>query len=179
MKRLIISLVATAAIATPALAALAVGAKAPDFTAQAAIKGKPFTYVLADALKKGPVVVYFFPKANTKTCDLEAHAFADKIDQFKAEGATVVGISRDDLPTLETFSTAKCADAFPVASDKDGKISAGFEAKLPVVPYDNRVSYVVAPDGTVIYQYTAMGESLQHADNTLAAVTAWRAKHKV
>jgi peroxiredoxin len=179
MKRLVLGFAALALIAVPAAhAALAVGAKAPDFTAPAAMDGKDFTYKLADGLKKGPVIVYFFPKANTGTCDLEAHAFADKIADFKALGATVVGISRDDLPTLATFSTAKCASAFPVASDEDGKISGAFDAKLPVVKYSNRVSYVVAPDGTVIYEYAALGQSHEHAENTLAALKDWRAKHK-
>lgn len=181
MKRLTLALAAAApivALAAPALAALAVGVKAPDFTAPAALAGKPFTYALADARKQGPVVVYFFPKANTGTCDLEAHAFADKIGDFKALGATVVGVSRDDPATLTTFSTAKCASAFPVASDGDGKISGGFDAKLPIVKYSNRVSYVIAPDGTVIYEYAALGQSHEHADNTLAALKDWRAKHK-
>ena len=182
MKRLTLSLAAAVTVLTvggpSAFAALAPGVKAPDFTAPAAMDGKAFTYKLADALRKGPVIVYFFPKANTGTCDAEAHAFADKINDFKAQGATVVGVSRDTPETLAVFSTAKCASAFPVASDVDGKISHGFDAALPIVSYSNRTSYVIAPDGTVVYQYTALGQSLQHADNTLAALKTWRTTHK-
>jgi peroxiredoxin len=171
MKRLVIGLVAAAAVATPALAAIAVGAKAPDFTAPAAIDGKDFTYKLADALKKGPVVVYFYPKAFTSGCSLEAHEFAEATDQFKAMGATVIGVSRDDIGTLEKFSTQVCQSKFPVASDKDGAIVKAYDVSMPIVPMSNRTSFVIAPDGKVTYVYSAMAAD-KHVANTLAAVKA-------
>src|SRR5512134_1838303 len=109
MKRLFISLsVAAAILAAPAYATLTVGAKAPDFKARASIGGKQFDFSLADALKKGPVVLYFYPAAFTPGCTLEAHQFADATDEFKSLGATVVGVSADKIETLHKFSTEEC-----------------------------------------------------------------------
>src|SRR6516164_1738237 len=119
MTRFALFLLASVAFAAPAAAALKVGDKAPDFTAQAALDGKNFTFKLADALKKGPVVVYFYPKAFTKGCSLEAHAFADSMDKFNALGASVIGVSHDDIATLDKFSVSDCVSKFPVASDSD------------------------------------------------------------
>ncbi|MFV4649223.1 redoxin domain-containing protein, partial [Mycobacterium tuberculosis] len=95
MKRLLAGLALSALIAAPAFAALSTGAKAPDFTLQAALGGKDFTYQLATELKKGPAVVYFYPKAFTKGCSAEAHEFAENMDNFKALGASVIGVSGD------------------------------------------------------------------------------------
>src|SRR6202451_3538465 len=113
MKRFAIcALVLGSLAAGPALAALAEGAKAPDFTAQASLGGKEFTFSLADALKKGPVVLYFYPAAFTKGCTVAAHDFADAIDQYKALNATVIGVSHDQLDTLQKFSVSECRSKF-------------------------------------------------------------------
>ena len=183
MKRLLLGLVAAPALlalgvaATPALAALATGARAPDFTAPATIDGKEFTYRLADALKKGPVVVYFYPKAFTKGCSLEAHEFAEATDQFKAMGASVIGVSRDDIATLDKFSTQVCQSKFPVASDKDGGIVKSYDVSLPIVAMSNRTSFVIAPDGKITYVYSDLNAE-KHVENSLAAVKAWKDSHK-
>jgi thioredoxin-dependent peroxiredoxin len=175
MKRAALALLAAALFASPAAAVLKVGDKAPDFTAPAALDGKEFTFKLADALKKGPVVVYFYPKAFTHGCSLEAHAFADSMDKFTALGASVIGVSHDDVPTLQKFSTQVCASKFPVASDGDQAIMKSYDAVLAQKPeYANRTSYVVAPDGHVLYEYTDLDYS-KHVDNTLAALASWKA----
>jgi len=168
-------LLAAALTATPALAALKPGDRAPDFTAQAALGGKEFTFALADALKKGPVVVYFYPKAFTHGCSLEAKAFADAIDQFHALGASVVGVSHDDIATLDKFSAQDCASKFPVASDGDQHIMKAYDAVYAKSPeYANRTSYLLAPDGHVVAEYTDMDYS-KHVDTMLAALQSWKA----
>ena len=175
MTRFALALLASIAFASPAAAALKVGDKAPDFTAQAALAGKNFTFKLADALKKGPVVVYFYPKAFTTGCSAEAHAFADSMDKFTALGASVIGVSHDDIATLDKFSVSACVSKFPVASDSDQSIMRSYDAVLPKNPeYANRTSYVVAPDGHVLYAYTDLDFS-RHVDNTLAALASWKA----
>ena len=95
------------------------GAQAPDFTAQASLGGKEFTFSLADALKKGPVVLYFYPAAFTPGCTVEAHDFADATDKFAALGATVIGVSHDKIETLDKFSVSECRSKFAVAADPD------------------------------------------------------------
>ena len=105
------------AVAVPAWAALKVGSKAPDFTTQATLGGKPFEFTLAAALKKGPVVLYFYPAAFTKGCTVEAHLFAEATDEFNALGATVIGVSKDDIDTLNRFSVSECRSKFAVAAD--------------------------------------------------------------
>ncbi|MGB8519107.1 MAG: peroxiredoxin, partial [Candidatus Tumulicola sp.] len=148
---LVLSL-AAAALALPAIASLSVGAKAPAFTLQATAGGKVFTFVLADALKKGPVVLYFYPAAFTSGCTIEAHEFADAIDQYKALNATVIGVSHDQLDTLQRFSVSECRSKFPVAADTDQTVEKSYDAVLAAHPqYANRTSYVIAPDGTVVY----------------------------
>ena len=130
-----------------ALAALPNGAKAPDFTTQASLAGKPFTFSLADALKKGPVVLYFYPAAFTPGCTVEAHNFAEATDKFKTLGATVIGVSYDKIDTLNKFSVSECRNKFAVASDADQKIMKAYDAVLPPKPdWANRTSYVIAPD---------------------------------
>lgn len=128
MKKLFGSLVLSAVVALPVLAALKVGEKAPNFSAQASLAGKEFTFSLSDALKKGPVVVYFYPSAYTQGCDLEAHTFAQQKDKFDAAGATIIGVSADSIARLDQFSAdpAYCAGKFPVASDADGKIATSY-----------------------------------------------------
>ncbi len=177
MKRLLLGLAVAVVAAPAAFAALAPGARAPDFTAPAALDGKEFTYKLADALKKGPVVVYFYPKAFTKGCSLEAHEFAEATDEFKSLGATVIGVSRDDMPTLDKFSTQVCQSKFPVASDKDGSIVKAYQVPLGLMPLSNRTSFVIAPDGSITYVYSDLAAE-KHVANTLAAVKALRAAPK-
>jgi peroxiredoxin len=178
MKRLMILALGTAALAAPLYAALAPGARAPDFTTQATLAGKPFTFSLADALKNGPVVLYFYPAAFTKGCTIEAHNFAEATDKFKAMGATVIGVSHDNIDTLNKFSVSECRNKFAVAADGDQKITKEYDAVLAIKPeYANRTSYVIAPTGKIIYEYTAMDPD-KHVENTMAAVEKWQADHK-
>jgi peroxiredoxin Q/BCP len=181
MRRTILSLFAAAAAltaATTASAALKQGDQAPDFTAQASLGGKEFNFSLAEALKKGPVVLYFYPAAFTTGCTIEAHDFADAIDDYKAAGATVIGVSHDDIAKLDKFSTSECRSKFAVAADPDGHVIKAYDAVLGKHPeYANRISYVIAPTGRVIYAYESMNPD-QHVANTLAAVKAWRDSHE-
>src|SRR5688572_13880250 len=119
LKLAALTFLGAVAFTAPSLAALKTGAKAPDFSAQAYLAGQPFTFKLADALKKGPVVVYFFPAAHTPGCNLEAHLFSEAIEQFKANNATVIGITAGNVDELADFSkeTEHCGGKFPVAAD--------------------------------------------------------------
>ena len=167
---------AVASIAIPALAALPNGTKAPDFTLQATLAGNVFTFSLADALKKGPVVLYFYPAAFTKGCTIEAHDFADAIDQYKALNATVIGVSHDQLDTLQKFSVSECRSKFAVAADTDQAVEKAYDAILAAKPqYANRTSYVIAQDGTIVYSYTSLDPS-EHVANTLAALKTLETK---
>jgi peroxiredoxin Q/BCP len=172
-----IAVAAVLALTAPVLAALAIGAKAPDFTLQATQGGNVFTFGLADALKKGPVVLYFYPAAFTQGCTIEAHEFADAIDQYHALGATVVGISHDPLDKLQKFSVSECRSKFAVAADTDQTVEKEYDSVLAQHPqYANRTSYVIAPDGTIIYEYTSLDPTL-HVQNTLTALKTWTAEH--
>jgi peroxiredoxin Q/BCP len=171
------ALVAAAISPLPASAALPIGTKAPDFTLQASQGGNTFTFDLADSLKKGPVVLYFYPAAFTQGCTIEAHEFADAIDQYKALGATVIGVSHDPLDKLQKFSVSECRSKFAVAADTSGTVMKAYDAILAQHPqYANRTSYVIAPDGTIVYTYTSLDPSL-HVQNTLNALKAWAADH--
>lgn len=165
--------VALIAIATPGAAALTPGAKAPAIATRAAIAGKPFDFNLARALKRGPVVLYFYPAAFTQGCTLEAHEFADRHDEFRKAGATVVGISNDDIATLTRFSREACRDKFAVAVGSPQTVAA-YDVKLGNGARSNRTSYVIASNGTIAYAYTAM-DYREHVKNTLAAVKSLRA----
>ena len=162
--------------ALPASAALPVGAKAPDFTTQASLAGKPFPFTLSAALKKGPVVLYFYPAAFTSGCTVEAHEFAEATDDFNKLGATVIGVSADDITTLNKFSVSECRNKFAVASASPAVIKA-YDVKLPVVAKSNRTSFVIAPDGKIIYAYSALTPA-GHVSGTMTAVKAWEAKHR-
>ena len=153
-----------------ASAALAVGAKAPDFRTTGALGGKPFALHLADQLKHGPVVLYFYPKAFTKGCTLEAKAFSDAMPEFRKAGARVVGMSADDLPTLRKFSVEACRGRFPVATASRTVIDA-YDVKLPLVGMTNRTSYVIAPDGRIVFVHSDL-DWKEHVAKTLAAVRA-------
>jgi peroxiredoxin len=166
-----------AATTAPASAALSLGTKAPEFSLPATLGGNVFTFNLADALKKGPVVLYFYPAAFTKGCTIEAHDFADAIDQYTALGATVIGVSHDPLDTLQKFSVSDCRSKFAVAADTSQTVMKSYDSVLPQNPqYANRTSYVIAPNGTIIYAYTSLDPSL-HVQNTLTALKAWKADH--
>jgi thioredoxin-dependent peroxiredoxin len=172
------ALVCSFVSSVPAYAALGVNAKAPDFTAQAALAGKPFQFTLAKALRKGPVVLYFFPKAFTKGCTLESNQFAEATEDFKKHGATVIGMSADNIETLKKFSTTECRSKFAVATANPVTIKA-YDVKMPIVGMSNRTSYVIAPDGTIAFAYSSM-DYREHVTKTLAAVAAWKAlaKHR-
>ncbi len=178
MKRIfagVALLVSVAAV--PAHATLAVGATVADFTAQASLGGKEFTFSLADALKKGPVVLYFYPAAFTKGCTIEAHDFAEATDKFAALGATVIGVSHDNVATLDKFSVSECRSKFAVAADPDQKVIKAYDAVLAPHPeYANRTSYVIAPDHKILLSYTDLNPD-KHVDLTLDAVKTWRATH--
>lgn len=172
---LTIALATAAAIATPALGALKTGDVAQDFTTRGALGGKVFTLHLKEALKKGPVVLYFFPAAFTPGCSAEARAFAESIDQFKAQGATVIGMSADPVDKLADFSTKECASKFPVASAGPGIIK-NYDVALTYTDkggqsrtITNRTSYVIARDGRIVYTYSDPGAEM-HVRNTLDAV---------
>ena len=180
MKVLLAAAALAATLATPAYAALKAGAQAPDFTAPAYLAGKPFTYNLAASLKKGPVVVYFFPAAHTAGCNLEAHLFSQAIDRFNAEGATVVGVTDGNTDQLADFSkeTEHCAGKFPVAADANTRIAKEYDAVLSLKPdWSNRTSYVIAPDGKILLAYSNLNPN-DHVSETLSAVKAWRETHK-
>jgi peroxiredoxin Q/BCP len=178
MKRLMFLALGSAVLAAPLYAALAPGAQAPDFTTEATLAGKPFTFSLAGALKNGPVVLYFYPAAFTPGCTVEAHNFAEATEKFKALGATVIGVSHDKIETLNKFSVSECRNKFAVAADADQKITKEYDAVLAQKPeYANRTSYVIAPNGKIIYEYTALDPD-KHVENTMAAVEKWKAEHK-
>jgi thioredoxin-dependent peroxiredoxin len=178
MKRLMILALGCAALSAPLYAALKPGVQAPDFTTQATLAGQPFRFALADALKKGPVVLYFYPAAFTPGCTVEAHEFAEATDKFKALGATVIGVSHDPIDKLNKFSVSECRNKFAVASDADQSITKAYDAVLAAKPeYANRTSYVIAPTGKIIYEYTALDPD-KHVGNTMAAVEKWKAEQK-
>jgi peroxiredoxin len=170
-------LVGIVAFAAPSFAALKVDTKAPDFSAQAYLAGKPFTFKLADALKKGPVVVYFFPAAHTAGCHVEAHLFSEAIDQFKAEHTTVIGVTAGNIDELADFSkeTEHCGGKFPVAADPGAKIAKEYDALLAQKPeWSNRTSYVIAQSGTIVHVYSDMNPN-KHVKETLDEVKALEA----
>ena len=178
MRHISVLALVTALVALPALAALKPGDPAPSFTAQASLGGSVFTFSLPEALKKGPVVLYFYPAAFTTACTIEAHNFAEAVDAYGALGATVIGVSRDDIETLNRFSVSECRGKFAVAADKDQSIMKSYDAVLAIKPeYADRVSYVIAPDGRVVYAYKSLNPE-KHVENTLEALRKWSAQQK-
>jgi peroxiredoxin len=187
------ALVALAA-AMPAFAALGPGGAAPVFTAKASQAGKEFTFSLADALKKGPVVVYFYPSAYTGGCDLEAHTFAANRDKFDAAGATIIGVSADSIERLNAFSADPkyCAGKFPVASDADVKIALSYDLKavqaqpgmndVRGVAIDHafipRTTFVIAGNGKIVASLSSETDHLrpdEHVKQSLAMVQRLKA----
>ncbi len=158
-------------------AELKAGEAAPLFTAQAALAGHEFTYSLAEALRKGPVVLYFYPQAFTSGCTQEAHDFAEALGRYSELGATVVGVSGDGIEVLDKFSVSECNSKFPVVSDADRAVMKAYDSVLiPMTAYASRTSFVITPDDRVLYAYSAMSPD-RHVANTLAALAAWRAQH--
>jgi len=191
MKKLIALAVTAAFAATPALAALKVGDTAPDFTAQGSLGGKPFSFNLKTALKKGPVVVYFYPSAYTGGCDLEAHTFAEESGKFAAAGAQILGVSADNLDRLKVFSADPnfCAGKFPIASDADTRIAQSYDLSVGAAKagakdvrgeeighaFIERVTYVIGKDGKIQAALSSKTDGLspdQHVEKSLAIVAS-------
>lgn len=191
MKKQILIGLCAALIATPALAALKVGDAAPDFSASGSLGGKDFKFNLKDALKKGPVVVYFYPSAYTGGCDLEAHTFAEQSDKFKAAGAQILGVSADSLERLHKFSADPnfCAGKFPIASDADTSIAKSYDLSVGASregakdvrgeeighAFIERVTYVIGKNGKILATLSSKSDGLspdQHVDKSLAIVAA-------
>jgi peroxiredoxin Q/BCP len=166
MNRLLLAGLMSCAVCAQALAALPVGTAAPAFKTHASLAGKEFNYDLTKALKKGPVVVYFYPGAFTGGCNIQAHTFAENMDKFKSAGATVIGVSLDKIETLNAFSSDPqyCAGKLPVASDADGKIAASYDLKVmdgrPGMKdsrgvdldhkFAERTTFIVTKDGKIV-----------------------------
>jgi len=166
MKRLLLGTLLMSLAALPAMAALKEGDSAPRFTAQASLAGKTFQFSLKKALKKGPVVVYFYPSAYTGGCDIEAHTFAQDSEKFASAGATIIGVSLDSIQRLNDFSADPkyCAGKFPTASDVGGAISKSYEvdvhagrAGLKDVRgveighgFADRTTFVISRDGKIV-----------------------------
>ena len=171
MRKLLLGLSVIALAAEPASAALQPGVQAPDFVTTGAVGGKAFRLRLADQLRKGPVVLYFFPKAFTKGCTLEAHAFSEAAKDFRKAGARVIGMSADDLPTLKRFSVEACRNAFPVATATPDVIKA-YDVSLKQKPgLTDRTSYVIDRRGKIVFVHSDL-EWSEHVSKTLAAVKA-------
>ena len=174
IARPLAALLVAATIASPAIAALKVGAKAPDFTAPSYLAGEKSSFHLADALKKGPVVVYFFPAAHTSGCNIEAHLFSQAIPKFTAHKATVIGVTAGNTNELAAFSkeTEYCSGKFAVAADEGAKIAKRYDSTLLLKPsWSNRTSYVIAQDGTIVHVHSELKPE-GHVVETLAAVAA-------
>ncbi|HEY4065257.1 MAG TPA: peroxiredoxin [Burkholderiaceae bacterium] len=173
MKKTWICALLALALSSGARAALDIGEKAPDFSAPAALAGKEVEFKLSDSLSKGPVVLYFFPAAFSPGCLAEAHEFAEAVDQFSALGATVIGVSTDDIATELKFSAQACQGKFTVASDADKAVIKSYDAAMMIMPdYANRISYVIAPNHAIIYNYQSLNPS-KHVEKTLAALRDW------
>jgi len=164
MKRVLLTCLISTAICFPALAALKDGDSAPDFTAQASLAGKEFKFSLKESLKKGPVVVYFYPSAYTQGCNVQAHTFSVNQEKFAAAGASIIGVSLDSIQRLNQFSADPeyCAGKFPVASDASGSIAKSYDLTVKNVPgikdtkgnevdhgFAERTTFVVTPDGKI------------------------------
>lgn len=187
MSHRILAITLASAITFPAFAALQPGAAAPDFSAQASLAGKPFAYSLKEALKKGPVVVYFYPSAFTSGCNAQAHAFAVNQEKFTAAGATIIGVSLDDISRLNDFSKDPeyCGGKIPVASDADGKIAKSYDLKVEAAQsgakdsrgveighgFAERTTFIVGKGGVI----AATVGGVKPTDNVNAALAAVKA----
>ena len=170
MKKILIGALLASGLTTAAWAALDIGDKAPDYSAPAALAGQEYKFTVAESLAKGPVVLYFFPAAFSPGCSAEAHEFAEATDKFTALGATVIGVSTDDIATQVKFSMQACQGKFAVASDSAKTVIKSYDAAMMILPdYANRVSYVIAPDRSILYNYQSLNPS-KHVEKTLAAL---------
>src|SRR6202166_1565632 len=195
MKKMILGLGLSALLALPVLAAIKAGEKAPDFSARGSLAGKEFNFSLQNALKKGPVVVYFYPSAYTKGCDLEAHTFAEMKDQFDAAGATIIGVSADSVARLNQFSADPeyCAGKFPVASDPDRKIANSYNLTVNSVKagmkdvrgvdidhdFIERVTFVIGKDHKIVAILSSADDKIspdQHVHKALEIVQGLASK---
>jgi peroxiredoxin Q/BCP len=173
MKHAVALLMMLGTLCLPVRAALDVGDAAPNFTVPAALGGKTFQYTLTEQLSKGPVVLYFFPAAFSEGCSVEAHQFAEAIGKYEAMGASVIGVSGDDLELITRFSVQACQGKFPVAADEKKVVIKAFDAAMQTRPeYANRISYVIAPNGKVIYSYLSLNPN-KHVEKTLNALAQW------
>jgi peroxiredoxin len=193
MKHVLPGVLLLSVVALPALAALKEGDAAPDFTAQASLAGKEFTYSLHDALQKGPVVVYFYPSAFTEGCNVQAHTFSVKKDSFTKAGASIIGVSLDNIERLNDFSKDPqyCAGKLAVASDADGKIAKSFDLKVADAHpgfkdtrgveighgFAERTTFVVTPDGKVAATVGGLAPAA-NVDKALEVVEQLAAKKK-
>jgi peroxiredoxin len=163
-------LILTGLVLSNVRAELKPGVAAPSFTASAALAGKPFTFSLTESLKKGPVVVYFYPKAFTHGCTIEANLFALAAEKFASMNATVIGVSGDGIQVLQEFSLGPCGSKFAVASDADKQIMKSYDAAMALMPgVADRISYVVSQDQKIYFAFQSMSPDL-HVNNTLEAV---------
>lgn len=188
MKTIVCGLILSTALAQPALAALKQGTNAPDFSAPASVAGKDFQFSLADALKKGPVVVYFYPSAYTGGCNIEAHTFAINQEKFEAAGASILGVSHDSIARLNDFSADPeyCAGKFPVASDPDGAIAKSYDLKVmdkkPGAKdtrgididhaFTERTTFVIAPDSKIAAVFSSADDKISPADHVTKSLEA-------
>jgi thioredoxin-dependent peroxiredoxin len=184
MKLVLAGLILAGSVSLPSFAALKEGDKAPQFKTPASLAGKEFTFALNDALKKGPVVVYFYPAAYTGGCNTQAHTFSEKSADFAAAGASIIGVSLDKIATLNKFSADPqyCAGKIPVASDEGGKIAKSYDLKVGDAKpgakntqgdeighgFAERTTFVVTPDGKI----AATVGGLAPADNVGKALEA-------
>jgi peroxiredoxin Q/BCP len=185
MKRPILAVLVATAVALPAYAALTQGDAAPDFSAQASLAGKTFAFSLTEARRRGPVVVYFYPAAFTEGCNVQAHEFAAKMEKFQAAGATVIGVSLDNINRLNAFSADPkyCAGKVPVASDADGKIADSYHLKIDPEEHGfkdtrgvevghgfaERTTFIVSSDGMIAATLGGLAPAT-NVDRALAAV---------
>jgi peroxiredoxin Q/BCP len=190
MKRLIVTSLLSAAIVVPAFAALKQGDKAPDFAAKASLAGKEFDFSLKAALKKGPVVVYFYPSAFTGGCNIEAHTFAENKEKFDAAGATIIGVSRDSIARLNAFSADPqyCAGKIAVASDPTGAIAQSYNLEVMNIKavgmkdsrgveidheFTERTTFIVTSEGKIVATLSTADDKISpaaHVEKSLAVV---------
>ena len=195
MKGVILGILVSGLVMMPLLAALKTGDKAPDFAAKVSLAGKQFDFSLSAALKKGPVVVYFYPSAFTGGCNIEAHAFAENKEKFDAAGASIIGVSQDSIARLDAFSADPqyCAGKIPVASDADGAIATSYNLTKTAAragmkdsrgeaidhAFTERTTFVVAQDGSIVATFSSADDKISPADHvtkSLATVQQLAAK---
>jgi peroxiredoxin Q/BCP len=188
MNRFFAGILMAAVVAVPAFAALKQNDKAPDFSAKASLAGKEFNFALKDALKKGPVVVYFYPSAFTGGCNIEAHTFAENKEKFDAAGASIIGVSRDSIARLNAFSADPeyCAGKIAVASDADGAIATSYGlTKAAIRPgmkdtrgveidhdFTERTTFIVTPDGKISAVFSTADDKVSPADHVMKSLAA-------